>query len=292
MSRSDVYKRQNQDREDFKYVGTWDHPGRQSWDMVSGAAKYPTDLWMDGTLTAMALRCPYGHAKVKSLDISEAEKMEGVKLVLTYEDEELASMPRYRPAYYQLGASPVSYTHLDVYKRQARERTADPKASRPVKPGSQRTAGMPGLQAAARRMPPRPHGQAPGKTRLRGRLVARGAVLAGQVRLQMAGRLLRPCAAGLVTAQAVGAVVAMPLCRRLAVDAVSRDVIAFGPVHDALERLQVLRRHGAHRAAGDALLLQFLFLATTTKAKRVVIVGYNRKPFFFFGGWLRTPFAD
>lgn len=70
-----------------------------------GAAKYPTDLWMDGTLTAMALRCPYGHAKVKSLDISEAEKMEGVKLVLTYEDEELASMPRYRPAYYQLGAS-------------------------------------------------------------------------------------------------------------------------------------------------------------------------------------------
>ena len=33
----------NQDRTDFKVVGTWDHPGRQSWDMVSGAAKYPTD---------------------------------------------------------------------------------------------------------------------------------------------------------------------------------------------------------------------------------------------------------
>ena len=97
----------NQDRTDFKVVGTWDHPGRQSWDMVSGAAKYPTDLWMEGTLTAMALRCPYGHAKVKSLDIAEAEKIEGVKLVLTYEDEELASMPRYRPAYYQLGASPL-----------------------------------------------------------------------------------------------------------------------------------------------------------------------------------------
>ncbi|CVH77039.1 hypothetical protein C2L80_05400 [Rubneribacter badeniensis] len=97
----------NQDREDFKVVGTWDHPGRQSWDMVSGAAKYPTDLWMEGTLTAMALRCPYGHAKVKSLDITQAEQIEGVKLVLTYEDEELASMPRYRPAYYQLGASPL-----------------------------------------------------------------------------------------------------------------------------------------------------------------------------------------
>lgn len=97
----------NQDREDFKVVGTWDHPGRQSWDMVSGAAKYPTDLWMEGTLTAMALRSPFGHAKVKSLDISAAEAMEGVKLVLTYEDEELAAMPKYRPAYYEFGGSPL-----------------------------------------------------------------------------------------------------------------------------------------------------------------------------------------
>ena len=31
---------------------------------------------------------------------------------------------------------------------------------------------------------------------------------------------------------------------------------------------------------------------TTTKAKRVVIVGYNWKPFFFSGDWLRTPLAD
>ena len=81
----------NQDREDFKYVGTWDHPGRQSWDMVSGAAKYPTDLWMDGN-AQRRWRCAARTAmpRLKSLDISEAEKMEGVKLVLTYEDEELA----------------------------------------------------------------------------------------------------------------------------------------------------------------------------------------------------------
>lgn len=97
----------NQDREDFKVVGTWDHPGRQSWDMVSGAAKYPTDLWMDGTLTGMALRSPYGHAKVKSLDISDAERIEGVKLVLTYQDEELAAMPVNVPSYYEFGRSPL-----------------------------------------------------------------------------------------------------------------------------------------------------------------------------------------
>ena len=31
---------------------------------------------------------------------------------------------------------------------------------------------------------------------------------------------------------------------------------------------------------------------TTTKAERVVIVGYNRKPFFFFGDWLRVSLTD
>ena len=97
----------NDDRQDFKVVGTWNHPGRQSWDMVSGAAKYPTDLYKEGTLVAMALRCPYGHAKVKSLDISQAEKLPGVKLILTYEDEELASMPVNVPSYYELGRSPL-----------------------------------------------------------------------------------------------------------------------------------------------------------------------------------------
>lgn len=97
----------NQDREDFKIVGTWDHPGRQSWDMVSGAAKYPTDLWKEGTLTAMALQSPYGHAKVKIIDISEAEQLEGVKLILTHEDEELASMPNIVPLWFDFGKSPL-----------------------------------------------------------------------------------------------------------------------------------------------------------------------------------------
>ena len=97
----------NDNRQDFKVVGTWNHPGRQSWDMVSGAAKYPTDLYKEGTLIAMALRCPYGHAKIKSLDISKAEKLPGVKLILTYKDEELSSMPINVPSYYELGRSPL-----------------------------------------------------------------------------------------------------------------------------------------------------------------------------------------
>ena len=97
----------NQDRADFKIVGTWDHPGRQSWDMASGAAKYPTDLYKPGTLVAMALRSPFGHARVKVIDTSKAEALEGVKLVVTYEDEEISTMPRSMSSWFSFGASPL-----------------------------------------------------------------------------------------------------------------------------------------------------------------------------------------
>ncbi len=76
--------------------------------MVSGAAEYPTDLWMDGTLTAMALRCPYGHAKVKSLDIAEAEKMR--RRASSCSPTRTRSWPPCRstaPSYYEFGASPL-----------------------------------------------------------------------------------------------------------------------------------------------------------------------------------------
>ncbi len=97
----------NQDRKDFKHVGTWGTPGRTSKDMVSGRAIYPSDLYKEGTLVAMALRSPYGHARIKKIDVSQAEKLEGIKLVLTYEDEEVASMPKTMPVWWELGKSPL-----------------------------------------------------------------------------------------------------------------------------------------------------------------------------------------
>ena len=97
----------NDDREDFKIVGSWGEPGRQAYDLATGVAKFPSDLWYPGTLTAMCLRSPYGHAKVKILDTSKAEALEGVKLVLTYEDEEIASMPKRRAPWFELGGSPL-----------------------------------------------------------------------------------------------------------------------------------------------------------------------------------------
>jgi xanthine dehydrogenase YagR molybdenum-binding subunit len=48
---------------------------------VSGKAKYTYDVKRPGMLYGKIVRCPYAHAKVVSIDTSEAEKMPGVKAV-------------------------------------------------------------------------------------------------------------------------------------------------------------------------------------------------------------------
>ncbi|HSS50083.1 MAG TPA: xanthine dehydrogenase family protein molybdopterin-binding subunit [Thermoanaerobaculia bacterium] len=48
---------------------------------ASGRAKYTYDLLPKGVLWGKILRCPHAHAKIKSLDVSAAERMPGVKAV-------------------------------------------------------------------------------------------------------------------------------------------------------------------------------------------------------------------
>ncbi|HEX4966638.1 MAG TPA: xanthine dehydrogenase family protein molybdopterin-binding subunit [Thermoanaerobaculia bacterium] len=48
---------------------------------ASGRAKYTYDLQPQGMLWGKILRCPHAHAKIKSVDVSAAEKMPGVKAV-------------------------------------------------------------------------------------------------------------------------------------------------------------------------------------------------------------------
>ena len=48
---------------------------------ASGRAKYTSDLNMKDLLYGAYLTCPHGHARVTSIDTSEAEKMNGVKAV-------------------------------------------------------------------------------------------------------------------------------------------------------------------------------------------------------------------
>jgi CO/xanthine dehydrogenase Mo-binding subunit len=53
---------------------------------VTGAAEYTADLKLPGMLYGRVLRSPHAHARVLSIDASEAMRLPGVHAVLTYED--------------------------------------------------------------------------------------------------------------------------------------------------------------------------------------------------------------
>ena len=55
-------------------------------DKVTGRARFPGDLVMDGTLTMKVLFSTQAHARIVSIDRSEAESLPGVVTILTHED--------------------------------------------------------------------------------------------------------------------------------------------------------------------------------------------------------------
>ncbi len=61
-------------------------PRLDDLDKVTGAARYAADLKMEGMLHARVLRSPYHHARIVSIDTSEAEALEGVEAVVTAEN--------------------------------------------------------------------------------------------------------------------------------------------------------------------------------------------------------------
>jgi len=56
------------------------------YDKVTGSLKYLTDYTFPNMLYGKVLRSTYPHAKIKSIVTEEAEKLEGVKAVITYKD--------------------------------------------------------------------------------------------------------------------------------------------------------------------------------------------------------------
>lgn len=70
-------------------------PRVDGYERVSGSAVYPLDVALPDMLHAAILRCPHAHATVKSVDTSAAEKMPGVRAVLTSKSPG-ANVPWYR----------------------------------------------------------------------------------------------------------------------------------------------------------------------------------------------------
>src|SRR6516225_4630197 len=70
---------------EFEYVGH--RPDRPDGvDKVTGRAKFGADLTMSGQLVGRVLRSPHAHARIRAIDTSAAEKLAGVKAVVTAAD--------------------------------------------------------------------------------------------------------------------------------------------------------------------------------------------------------------
>ena len=69
----------------YKWVGTRSiRP--DGLDKVTGRAQFGADRTLPGMLFGVVLRSPHAHATIKSIDLSEAEAMPGVKAIITSKD--------------------------------------------------------------------------------------------------------------------------------------------------------------------------------------------------------------
>ncbi|MCB1685600.1 MAG: xanthine dehydrogenase family protein molybdopterin-binding subunit, partial [Pseudomonadales bacterium] len=71
--------------QEFKIVGTRP-PRPDGVDKVTGRARYGADTFAPGQLVGAILRSPHAHATIVKIDTSKAEKLKGVKAVLTSAD--------------------------------------------------------------------------------------------------------------------------------------------------------------------------------------------------------------
>ncbi len=79
-------------RKDFRVVGKPNLPGKLSYALATGIAKYGIDYVVPDMLHAKFLRSPYANAKVISVDTTKAREIPGVVDILTWEDEDIKNL--------------------------------------------------------------------------------------------------------------------------------------------------------------------------------------------------------
>ena len=82
----------NGQRTEFKAVGRANAPGRLSYTIATGGAKFGTDVVLPDMLHAKFLRSPHGRARIRSMDISKAKALEGVVDIVTWDDPDIKAM--------------------------------------------------------------------------------------------------------------------------------------------------------------------------------------------------------
>ncbi|GAH77960.1 unnamed protein product [marine sediment metagenome] len=61
-------------------------PRIDAWPKTTGEVKYLDDIKMPGMLCGKILRSPHAHARIASIDTTEAERLSGVRAVITAKD--------------------------------------------------------------------------------------------------------------------------------------------------------------------------------------------------------------
>jgi CO/xanthine dehydrogenase Mo-binding subunit len=96
----------DQGSKQFKWIGT--RPIRPDGvDKVTGRAKYGADYVFANMLVGKVLRSPHAHARIKSIDTSAAEALNGVKAVIT-----AADLPDHAFAYIGPERVAVNFHHV------------------------------------------------------------------------------------------------------------------------------------------------------------------------------------
>jgi len=82
----------NGQRENFRIVGKPNTPGKLSYALATGIAKFGIDYVVPNMLHAKFLRSPYANAKVVSVDVTKAKAIPGVVDIVTWEDEDIKNL--------------------------------------------------------------------------------------------------------------------------------------------------------------------------------------------------------
>ena len=64
---------------------------QDGYERVSGNAVYTRDIFLPGMQYAKILTSPYAHAKIKSMDTTQAESLLGVRDVVRFDDPDVVS---------------------------------------------------------------------------------------------------------------------------------------------------------------------------------------------------------
>ena len=79
-------------RTEFNIVGKRNIPGKLSYNLATGKARFGIDAIAPGMLFAKFLRSPHANAVVQSVDISKAKALPGVVDIVTWEDPDLRAL--------------------------------------------------------------------------------------------------------------------------------------------------------------------------------------------------------